>query len=1461
MKRSREDVYMSSQLKRPMVSSRGEPSGQPQVTIGNAGQKLTTDDALQYLKAVKDMFHDKKEKYDDFLEVMKDFKAQRIDTAGVIARVKELFKGHRNLILGFNTFLPKGYEITLPLEDEQPQQKKPVEFVEAINFVGKIKSRFQGDDRVYKSFLDILNMYRKETKTISEVYLEVAALFRDHEDLLEEFTHFLPDNSVSASTHYTSARNSILRDKSSAMPTIRPVHVEKKERTMASHGECDLSVEHPDQELDKSLVRADKDQKRRAEKEKDRREERDRRERERDDRDYDVDCNRDSLSHKRKSGRRTDDSGAEPFHDEDENFDLRPMSSTCEDKSSLKSMCSQVVAFLEKVKEKLRTPEVYQEFLKCLHIYSREIITRQELQSLVWWVICWGNFQILWRDLMNFWHNARRMFCRAEGFLAGVMNKKSLRNEGHGLKALKVEERDRDRDRDKVEGVKERDRECRERDKSTAAANKDVFVPKMSPYATKDKYLAKPINELDLSNCEQCTPSYRLLPKNVYLLYLSRHYFSCPNGISVMLLLIVFFMCYFLLPQYPIQIPSQRTELGAEVLNDHWVSVTSGSEDYSFKHMRKNQFEDILFRCEDDRYELDMLIESVNVAIKRVEELLEKINTNIIKGDSPIRIEEHFTALNLRLIERLYGDHGLDAMDWLRKDASRFLPVILNRLRQKHVECVRMSVACKPEWAKVHAANHHKSLDHRSFYFKQQDKKSLSNKALLTEIKEISEKKWKDDVLLAIAAGNRRPLLPNLEFEYPDPEIHEDLYQLIKYSCGELCTTEQMDEVLKIWTTFLEPMLGVPSRPQSCEDTDDIVKAKSNSSRSGTSNDSNGNDSHGFGATPNNLNTNENRDESIPLAQSNSFKEWLANGDSGVKESSHLDSDRTSYKIETLGSNTQQGKIHMIASIPDEVSRINKQDHPIEKLASANISVASGMEQNGRTNIDNTSGLTSPPSGPGNVSGEGGLGLPPSKLADSTKPVTSSNGAITEGTKVHRPKDESVGHFKSDREEGELSPNGDFEEDNFAVYGEAGLEGVIEGKDSSTSRQYQSRHGEEVCGEAGGRNDLDDEGEESPHRSSEDSDHALENGDVSGSESADGDDFTREEKECGDQEHNNKAESEGEAEETADGNDVEGDSSLLPISEHFLLTAKPLAKYVMPVLHEKEHYRVFYGNDSFYVLFRLHQKLYERIRSAKVNSSSDERKWGTTNDTSSTEQYGRFLNSLYDFLDGSSDNTKFEDDCRAIVGTQSYVLFTIDKLIYKLVKHLQAVADDEMDNKLLQLYAHEKSRKPGRFFDTVYHDNARILLHDDNIYRVECSPAPTRLSIQLMDYGRDKPEVTAVSIDPKFSAYLHNDFLAVVPDQNKKSGIFLNRNKRKYVVGDEFTSQAMDGVDVFNGLECKIACSSSKVSYVLDTEDFLIRTRSRRRTLHHNNSFHEKAKPSEKCSSRAQRYHQLFTII
>lgn len=43
-----------------------------------SGAKLTTNDALSFLKTVKEFFDAEKDnKYDVFLKVMKDFKAQR----------------------------------------------------------------------------------------------------------------------------------------------------------------------------------------------------------------------------------------------------------------------------------------------------------------------------------------------------------------------------------------------------------------------------------------------------------------------------------------------------------------------------------------------------------------------------------------------------------------------------------------------------------------------------------------------------------------------------------------------------------------------------------------------------------------------------------------------------------------------------------------------------------------------------------------------------------------------------------------------------------------------------------------------------------------------------------------------------------------------------------------------------------------------------------------------------------------------------------------------------------------------------------------------------------------------------------------------------------------------------------------------------------------------------------------
>jgi paired amphipathic helix protein Sin3a len=127
-----------------------------------------------------------------------------------------------------------------------------------------------------------------------------------------------------------------------------------------------------------------------------------------------------------------------------------------------------------------------------------------------------------------------------------------------------------------------------------------------------------------------------------------------------------------------------------------------------------------------------MLLESVISATNRVEELLAKINSNELKTDTPICIEDHLTALNLRCIERLYSDHGLDVLDLLKKNAYLALPVILTRLKQKQEEWARCRTEFNKVWADIYTKNYHRSLDHRSFYFKQQDSKNLSTKGFFS---------------------------------------------------------------------------------------------------------------------------------------------------------------------------------------------------------------------------------------------------------------------------------------------------------------------------------------------------------------------------------------------------------------------------------------------------------------------------------------------------------------------------------------------------------------------------------------------------------------------------------------------------------------------------------------------------------------------------------------------------------
>lgn len=103
----------------PNTSNGGSSIVAPQNVSSGTNQfyRLKVEDALSYLDQVKFQFERQPEVYNQFLDIMKEFKSQTIDTPGVISRVSNLFRGHTDLIEGFNTFLPPGYKIEVQAND------------------------------------------------------------------------------------------------------------------------------------------------------------------------------------------------------------------------------------------------------------------------------------------------------------------------------------------------------------------------------------------------------------------------------------------------------------------------------------------------------------------------------------------------------------------------------------------------------------------------------------------------------------------------------------------------------------------------------------------------------------------------------------------------------------------------------------------------------------------------------------------------------------------------------------------------------------------------------------------------------------------------------------------------------------------------------------------------------------------------------------------------------------------------------------------------------------------------------------------------------------------------------------------------------------------------------------------------------------------------------------------------
>lgn len=720
-------------------------------------RELRVEDALLYLDDVKREFKDQPTIYNKFLAIMKNFKSQEVDTPGVISQVSKLFRGYKDLILGFNTFLPEGNKISAAdldrmeaenareemeaaagkatgepgrgqnqrgqdgsppnqrsrafAQQQQPpaaaapvqqgQQHQAVEFDHAISYVTTIKKRFANDPSTYHQFLEILHTYQREQRGIKEVLEQVAHLFQDHPDLLKEFNFFLPD----AVQEQAKARLNQAAEESE----IR-IAAQRQQQEMGRYGKAAQKHQHNQQQFVDDLTRTGKV----------------------------------GFSDDLRGRKRNKDGYQMPVDQPD----------LCAYNSAVERQ------FFDSARDALSSyprdgGQGWAEFKKVLHMYSQEILARGDMLALL---------EPLLGKRNDLFEEFKRILVAA----------------GSPSSATKVME---------------------------------------------DSWHSVPLAEIDFSRCRRCSPSYRALPRD-----------------------------------YPAHPCSDRSIQDAAVLNDVWVSLPVGSEEsYTFRHMRRNSCEEHLFRVEDERFEIDMVIDSNRTTIQRLEPIVEEIAALAKEDFIPLDLgikppmesgmggkkfqyifdKSLLGVIHRNAITRIYGpESGREMMELMAKNPTVAVPLVLDRLREKDKDWKAVRERLNRQWKEIAEANYHKSMDHRSLTWRTIDKRAISTRTLVTEIKDraanggkegkcilrqrldklkeehgafyektVGEKLTQDVDLTFFPKPDRRLFTPHMALVYDNVSwAQRDAYRILAFALerGPISPADK-ERCHRLWVEFLGP--------------------------------------------------------------------------------------------------------------------------------------------------------------------------------------------------------------------------------------------------------------------------------------------------------------------------------------------------------------------------------------------------------------------------------------------------------------------------------------------------------------------------------------------------------------------------------------------------------------------------------------------------------------------------------
>lgn len=191
---------------------------------------------------------------------------------------------------------------------------------------------------------------------------------------------------------------------------------------------------------------------------------------------------------------------------------------------------------------------------------------------------------------------------------------------------------------------------------------------------------------------------------------------------------------YYELPkEYPYRVSSARNPFEASILNDRLITIPTGSEDDK-NPMKKNHYEENLFKFEDQRYEVDMVLEIFKYAVDSLEQLYKKVCNEDLKKLTDEMLNKELGKSNVKFILRYYRQYGQKIIQGLLDHPKETIMITLKRFNKRIEETINQKAEVEKTIKVSFERFYYKSFDYRSFKFKNFDKKNNNAKAFLKEI-------------------------------------------------------------------------------------------------------------------------------------------------------------------------------------------------------------------------------------------------------------------------------------------------------------------------------------------------------------------------------------------------------------------------------------------------------------------------------------------------------------------------------------------------------------------------------------------------------------------------------------------------------------------------------------------------------------------------------------------------------